>query len=141
MILFLDFDGVLHPLYPTAELPEFCYLPRLAAVLRDFPRVEIVISSSWRTEFELEALRAFFPADLQARIIGVTPWLPGSRCEEVLAWLREHRPGSPWLALDDQPKLWRQTGRLLLCGDGFREQEEARLRSELRRSLGYFSQN
>lgn len=52
MILFLDFDGVLHPLFTLPELsPEesrpFCYLPRFAAVLHDYPHVEVVISSTW----------------------------------------------------------------------------------------------
>lgn len=108
-----------------------CAAPRLAAVLRDFTCVEL--SSSWDAEFELEALRAFFPADLQVRIIDVTPWLPGSRCEEVLAWLGEHPLGLPWLALDDQPRLWRKTGRLLMCRDGFWGQEEANIRGEFRR--------
>lgn len=51
MILFLDFDGVLHPLFTLPELsPEesrpFCYLPRFAAVLHDYPHVEVVISST-----------------------------------------------------------------------------------------------
>lgn len=108
-----------------------CGAPRLAAVLRDFTCVEL--SSSWGAEFELEALRAFFPADLQARIIGVTLWLPGSRCEEVLAWLGELRPVSPRLALNDQPRLWRKTGRLLMCCDGFLEQEKAHIYSKFRR--------
>ena len=56
MILFLDFDGVLHPLHDNVPTPEnhdnvptpadqlFCYLPRFEAVMRDFPMVKIVIS-------------------------------------------------------------------------------------------------
>ena len=131
MTLFLDFDGVLHPLSPTADQPEFCYLPRLSAVPRDFPDVDVVISSSWRTEFDLDALRAFFPGDLRARIIGVTPWLPGLRSQEVSAWLAECRPGASWLALDDQRQQWRKTSRLVWCEDGFRERDEDELRRRL----------
>lgn len=53
MILFLDFDGVLHPFFPRADRSDeenqlFAYLPRLEGVLRDFPEWQIVISSSWR---------------------------------------------------------------------------------------------
>ena len=49
MILFLDFDGVLHPLFTRPELPpeesrQFCYLPRFAAVLRDYPHVEVILA-------------------------------------------------------------------------------------------------
>jgi hypothetical protein len=49
MILFLDFDGVLHPEYDGQAAPAdvvFCHLPRFEAVMRDHPEVEIVISST-----------------------------------------------------------------------------------------------
>ena len=48
MTLFLDFDGVLHP-EGEGPLPndgtDFCFLPRLEALLRDYPHVGVVISS------------------------------------------------------------------------------------------------
>lgn len=44
MILFLDFDGVLHPRAPGQHL--FSNLARLEAVLRDFEFVEVVITSN-----------------------------------------------------------------------------------------------
>lgn len=43
MIFFLDFDGVMHPFNQT-DL--FCREEHLARVLRDFPDVDVVISSS-----------------------------------------------------------------------------------------------
>lgn len=49
MILFLDFDGVLHPEGEDHILNggvDFCFLPRLESLLREFPHVKIVISSS-----------------------------------------------------------------------------------------------
>ncbi|MFZ3000646.1 MAG: HAD domain-containing protein [Undibacterium umbellatum] len=53
MILFLDFDGVLHPepCYDKTQL--FSCLPRLEAILRDFPTVQIVISSTWRKNWSI----------------------------------------------------------------------------------------
>ena len=80
MILFLDFDGVLHPLFTRPELPPeesrpFCYLPRFATVLRDYPSVEVVISSTWRITRDLEQLREPFPHVLRPRVIGTTPHL------------------------------------------------------------------
>lgn len=44
MILFLDIDGVLHPFFPRADLPDeenqhFSYLPRLESVIRGFPEL------------------------------------------------------------------------------------------------------
>ncbi len=47
MILFLDFDGVLHPEYDGQATPAdivFCHLPRFEGVMRDYPKVEIVIN-------------------------------------------------------------------------------------------------
>ncbi|MFD2270984.1 HAD domain-containing protein [Undibacterium arcticum] len=59
MILFLDFDGVLHP-DPCDEGERFSRLPAFEALMRDFPAVEIVVSSSWRVARTLDDLRAFF---------------------------------------------------------------------------------
>lgn len=49
MILFLDFDGVLHPQYEDQVVPAyvaFCHLSRFERVMRDFPAVQVVISST-----------------------------------------------------------------------------------------------
>jgi histidinol phosphatase-like enzyme len=50
MILFLDFDGVLHedPCFDEARLFECA--PGLAQALEPFPEVRIVLSTSWRTD-------------------------------------------------------------------------------------------
>src|ERR1035437_4587503 len=112
MILFLDFDGVLHPQYEDQPVPvdvAFCHLPRFEAVMRNFPAVQIVISSSWREQFSLDKLRSKFSADVSARIIGVTPVFPSDhprmveqRESEIVAWLvAQGRIAEPWLALDD----------------------------------------
>lgn len=64
MILFLDFDGVLHPDAaflvkgrPTlkAEGQLFMWAPLLVDVLADFPEVQIVLSTSWRVSCHLAA--------------------------------------------------------------------------------------
>ena len=112
MILFLDFDGVLHPRYENGPVPveaAFCHLPRFEAVMHDFPEVQIVISSTWREQFSLDKLRTWFSADIAARIVGATPIVPADhpgslerRESEILAWLVEQgRSSEPWLALDD----------------------------------------
>ena len=46
MILFLDFDGVLHP-EPSLAKDAFCRLPLIEEILQDFPQVQIVVSSAW----------------------------------------------------------------------------------------------
>jgi len=114
MILFLDFDGVLHPRAPGEAL--FSNLPRLEAVLRDFAFLEVVITSTWREDMSLEELRAKFSPDIQHRVIGTTPVIEiefpagphGSREEEIHLFLeQENHHIRPWVALDDEEKLFR----------------------------------
>ena len=49
MIIFLDFDGVTHTIQ-SSELGYFQHVPALEEVLREFPSVQIVISSSVKKE-------------------------------------------------------------------------------------------
>ena len=141
MILFLDIDGVLHPDPPEPD-QRLRSLPRLIAILRDFPQVEVVISSLWREKLSLDQLRDLFPTDLRTQIIDVTPivehidgWLPARREGEILEWLEASgRTGEPWLVLDDQ--VWQFTqhrDRLIACVfyDGITDATEALLRKRL----------
>jgi hypothetical protein len=145
MILFLDFDGVLHPEHdgePTPAEDIFCHLPRFEAVMREFPMVEIIISSMWRYRFTLDQLRARFSPDIAARIIGTTPlteriatYLPARREGEILDWLNHaNRTDEPWIALDDAAWQFQQhRDRLVACiwYVGFDERAEALLRTAL----------
>ena len=132
MILFLDIDGVLHPLPDPGRSGEeqFTRLELLEEVLRQLPHVEVVISSSWRELHPLEDIRTYFSHDVQARIVDVTPLrvaaseVPADvrefvRHSECLAWLRRRRPaGTPWLAIDDVADLWAPDCENLLLIDG-----------------------
>lgn len=141
MILFLDIDGVLHPLFPRRDRPAaesmpLAYLPRLASVLREHPHVQIVISSTWRISRSLEQLQQLFPHDLQHRVIGATPALNedarhGGREWEALSWLDAHPQHTEWLALDDCAPCWSSLWKVVLCEDGFRDAEEVALRELL----------
>lgn len=139
MLLFIDFDGVLHPINQTDP---FSLAGALARVLDDFPSVEIVISSAWRKTHSLDQMRAFFPTALRSRIIGVTPVfrigdadtsaVPGARFHEICKYLTEtgnqHRR---WLAIDDDPEYFPPgCANLLLCDGriGFSAREELVLR-------------
>lgn len=74
-------------------------LPRLVHVLRDFPQVEVNISSLRREHLSLDQLRELlFPLDLHERVINVTPiaeridgWLLVRREGEILEWLDASR--------------------------------------------------
>jgi hypothetical protein len=104
-ILFVDFDGVLHPI--SVACTKFCQLGLLAEFLREpcHEDIQLVISSSWREAHSLAGLRDFFPPDLRDRIIDSTPVLEEfdsdyRRGEEIEAWLGERSVGF-WCALDD----------------------------------------
>jgi hypothetical protein len=145
MVLFLDFDGVLHPepCYDKDRL--FCCLPRFENALLDFPYVEIVISSTWRETRTLFELRALFSPSFAGRIIGVTPsWkdhqdllerIGYQRQAEIEAWLRESgEPWRPWAAIDDKPYLFKPFLPNLIKTNsnvGFEHEAELKLRHKL----------
>ncbi|HBO6002487.1 hypothetical protein I5I46_01585 [Pseudomonas aeruginosa] len=141
MILFLDIDGVLHPDPPQPD-QRLRSLPRLVEILRDFPQVEVVISSLWRSKLSLDQLRDLFPVDMRERIIDLTPiaeridgWLPARREGEILEWLEASgRSDEPWLAIDDQGwQFTRHRDRLIefVFYDGLTDGIEALLRQRL----------
>jgi hypothetical protein len=107
LVLFLDFDGVLHPDPPTRQLPLFCKAPLLEEWLTDHPDVFVVISSTWRLKHPFENLKGYFPK-WQQRIVDITPDMPTDNFQrqiECEAWMRTHcHPWTQWLALDD--RLW-----------------------------------
>jgi hypothetical protein len=107
----LDFDGVLH----RAQTGTLRRLPALEAWLREFPQVDVVISSNWRDTHALPDLCAYFSADLQPRVIGTTPNIEGARREdEILALVREYGI-TCWAALDDQPEGFPRTAETNLA--------------------------
>lgn len=116
-VLFLYFDGVLHP-DPCGQDEAFASLHLLAAALSGYPFVDIVVSSAWREFHPINELKAFLGPKLGPRVVGITPVheelspgrMAGSqlqdryvRQEECEAWLRKHRPQTQWLAIDDRP--------------------------------------
>lgn len=124
-VLFLDFDGVLHP-QSFSPHDQFCYLDNFCGVMRIVDprhRVPIVISSTWRHHYSLQHMRELFPPDVAQQVVGVTPYLSTEnptdiadwtflgedpfkvrhRQREVLMWLHNHAPHAQWLAIDDRP--------------------------------------
>lgn len=68
----MDFDGVLHPEF-CHESKHFSCLPLLEAVLRQVPACDVVVTSTWRHQYSIEALRDRFSSDIQPRVIDTTP--------------------------------------------------------------------
>ncbi|AYM96405.1 hypothetical protein EAG14_10355 [Acidovorax sp. 1608163] len=142
-ILFLDFDGVLHPEH-CHESKHFSCLPVLEDALREAPQWQVVITSTWRLQKPLAQLRSRFSADIAARVVGDTPRfstlidVPSTlvsyeREAECQAWLRANEMAyRPWLAVDDRSWLFRpfckslflvsgKTGLTALAGEQLKE--------------------
>lgn len=107
-VLFLDFDGVLHPKGAGGAAEHFSRRPLLEALLRETAcaDVRVVITSTWREAYSLAKLRQFFCAELQPRIIDRTPVLEDLdadhlRYREIRAWLNRQPQVKRWWALDD----------------------------------------
>jgi hypothetical protein len=99
-VLFLDFDGVLHPTSHSSTL--FSQMNLLEQALGD-GACQIVISSSWRFHMDLSKLRSQFPNSIQERILGVTgePYIGSyARFHEINAYVQEQEIDD-WRALDD----------------------------------------
>ena len=120
LILFLDFDGVLHPDPPNSTAPLMCREPILQEWLANNSSVSVVISSTWRLTRTLSQLQMFFP-QWSERIVGVTPDLPREnyqRQHECESWMRAHaQPWTPWVAMDDRAWNFRPFEKRLVLTD------------------------
>jgi len=155
MILFLDFDGVLHPDPCFEEARLFENAPRLAEILAQFPEVAVVLSTPWRMQRTMAELVDPLPDELRARIIDVTPpyvfgdtpaaLVPYRRHAECVQWLQANSaPHAPWLALDDRASLFAPyCEHLILCDSlrGLTEATATRLNSALTRARREFAQH
>lgn len=125
-VVYLDFDGVLHPdaafrtrngiellHHPGHSL--FEHAPLLDDVLKPYPDVKIVLSTSWQLlEGGYEHAKSRLSAGLQTRCIGGTynrrntrkAWFESmSRPDQVVLDVRKRKPAK-WIAVDDWPGEW-----------------------------------
>lgn len=131
-VLFLDFDGVLHPdeVYITANGPRlraegelFMWASALEAELAPYPDLKIVLSTSWVRQLGFSRAKKRLSASMQNRIIGATWhssmakvwadqiwWDETSRHGQIVRFAA--RAGiTHWLALDDDAKDWADADR------------------------------
>jgi len=148
MILFLDFDGVLHPLMRLE--PDFCRLPKLWQILRACPDVDVVFSTSWREIYRPDEMIEFVTwgggEDLTHRVIGQTPRIKAeSDCDrrdlEIQSWLDTNGHSGPWLALDDMPKMFNGEHPNLYVVDGSTGLTDADVAAIIRRIMRYYVAN
>ena len=115
MVLFLDFDGVLHPEI-LGQLDDFSCGLHLWNILRACPNVDVVFSTSWKGTYPVDELIAFATQgggeDLAHRFIGTTPSVVREkganytgqyyrRETECRLWLAGNNRLESWVALDD----------------------------------------
>ncbi|WP_432258348.1 HAD domain-containing protein [Cupriavidus sp. TMH.W2] len=139
MIVFLDYDGVLHPdaayyvqsrrrsyieLRADGEL--FMWMPILERLLEPYSDVKIVLSTSWVRELGFSKARAFLSPWLQSRVIGGTwhsmmsqhregfhriseRWSELTRYQQIARYISTKKPGDSWIAIDDDILGWDQS--------------------------------
>ena len=98
-VLFLDFDGVLHPGPDVASsLAHWCWLPLLTRLLATHADVRVVVHSTWRHDHDLDELRALL-CGIGERVIAATERV--GRLEGIERWLEAHPEVSSHRILDD----------------------------------------
>jgi HAD domain in Swiss Army Knife RNA repair proteins len=141
MILFLDFDGVLHPdaafldkgrpvLRAEGEL--FMWTPHLVEALAPHPHIRIVLSTSWVRVRGFNRARNALPEPLRKRVIGATWhtaigqndesyywWTNASRYQQIVHYVERARLERR-IAIDDDDEEWAGSarGRLILTNPG-----------------------
>jgi hypothetical protein len=136
-ILFLDFDGVLHPdaafktrrgieLRGEGEL--FMWAPILEKLLSECPQTQIVLSTSWVRQLDFKRAKKRLSESVQDRVIGATyhstmesgpdstPWMRRTRWQQIAIYLARNKI-QDWIAVDDDDAGWPddQRHRLLRC--------------------------
>lgn len=125
LLLYLDFDGVLHHedvrqhprrgiyLNAPSEYRLCQHAPLLESLLRPYPAVRIVLSTSWVRALGYSRTVKRLPPDLRERVIGAT--YHSKMHERAFAMLPrgvqvlddvERRTPRDWLALDDDASGW-----------------------------------
>lgn len=100
-LLFLDFDGVLHPAEADPALPHFCWLPELERLLVEHQDVMVVVHSTWRYDHHDSELRTLL-GGLGTRFAGSAP--RGPRQQAIESVLQANRGTvASYLVLDDAP--------------------------------------
>ncbi len=111
-VLFLDFDGVLHPV--GGSILPFEYTPLLIRALEPYPAVRIVLSTSWVATYSFKYTRDMLPLELRRRVIDATLdpayraekwWVRASRYEQIAHYVKRYSV-ERWLAIDDDDDGW-----------------------------------
>ncbi|ROZ79955.1 hypothetical protein EF096_19400 [Pseudomonas neustonica] len=128
MLLFLDYDGVLHPddvvlrsdgsveLRALGDL--FMWAPILAETISDLD-LQVVLSTSWVRQLGFKRALKALPKQLASKVVGATwhsamklsgsghiLWDEQSRYEQIDSYLKRLTSSQKWLASDDDAAGW-----------------------------------
>ena len=113
-LLFLDFDGVVHPLDPESlGLQHFCWLPVLTRLLEPHDDVGIVVHSTWRYDHTDKELRMLL-GPIGPRFVGSAPRAPRELAIEMVLGANKGTVFSHLVLDDDSKEFSRSTVNLLL---------------------------
>lgn len=126
VFLFLDFDGVLHPVSARPEA-RWTAIDLIAALVEEVTDIAVVISSTYRAVMPFDQILELFPPAMRGRIVGGTlviavDWgdtnLP-RRHREMLAWLDGNGyTDARWIAVDDDAEYFAEGCQQLFLSDG-----------------------
>lgn len=125
LIVYLDFDGVLHHknclwhpkrgpyLKAQPENVLFQHAPLLECLLSPYPQIRIVLSTSWVRSYGCIGAAKRLPQSLQVRVIGATfhsrmnktEFISSPRGMQVWGDVVRRQP-KDWIALDDDWLHW-----------------------------------
>lgn len=117
-LLFVDFDGVLHPANAETQAERFCWLPLLEELLATHKDVAVVVHSTWRYEYRDEELRALL-GKVGELFAGGAPRGPREQAIESVLQANKGRVNS-YLVLDDAPNEFTQGKLNTVFVDGLR---------------------
>jgi len=117
-IIFLDFDGVLHPENPAPnQLFSNAYM--LDNFLRDY-QCQVIVTSSWQFSPKYQSFLNILPGFLAKSITGETQCSfkgNASRLKEINHYLHmKHLSNIDWVAIDDKSEKFPDNfSQLILC--------------------------
>lgn len=132
--IFLDFDGVFHPLMGSTK--HFGDLKNFEAVIKEYFQIldiDFIISSSWKNRYSMEEIKSFFSKEIAEKIIGVTEEKgngDGARYNSAQEFMKNSKYDY-WIALDDDHYAWNRVENLVWCHDKFQDREVSILKERL----------
>ena len=121
-VLFLDFDGVLHPFsvyavgndfelhWEDKTIELFCWAPILDSMLNAIDvhgQIKIVLSTSWGHRLGWREAAKHLPEGLQLRVVGGTYPAPLARGNQVELHAMDYEiADADWIAIDDDDFHW-----------------------------------